>query len=166
MPGMSVSAQVMGMDPGGCCGADRGDCGGADEGGWMKKYVQTIEGRKEASEALLDHPIGEYGFCFEIIQNKRTVRQNSAIHKYYSLLADQLNAGGLDMRKLLKPGVEIPWTPETVKENLWKPIQEAVMGELSTTKLNRSQVSEVYDVLTRHLIEKHNVYVEFPSNER
>ena len=35
-------------------------------------------------------------------QKKRTLLQNRAMHKYFTLLANQLNEAGLDMRKTLK----------------------------------------------------------------
>jgi len=68
------------------------------------------------------------------------------------------------MRRTLKAEVDIPWTAENVKEHLWKPIQKAVMGKESTTKLDRKQVSEVYETLARFLSERHGVFVAFPQN--
>ena len=95
---------------------------------------------------------------------QRTIRQNKAMHKYFTLLAEELNSAGLDMKKVLKPGVDIPWTNESVKEHLWRPIQEVMTGKHSTTELGTVDPGEVYKVLDRHISEKFGVHVEFPSN--
>lgn len=94
---------------------------------------------------------------------QRTKCQNRALHTYFEILAQELNNAGLDQRKVLKPSVDIPWTKEAVKTQLWKPIQDAMIGKDSTTELNTKQVSEVYEVLNRHIGMKHGVSVQFPE---
>jgi hypothetical protein len=96
---------------------------------------------------------------------QRTLTQNAALHKYCQLLADTLNDAGLDMKSVLKPEVDIPWTGDSVKQNLWKPIQKLVIGKDSTTEPLKNEYSIVYDVLSRHLSEKLGVYVPFPSRD-
>ncbi len=96
---------------------------------------------------------------------KRTSRQNSALHLYFSHLAAGLNAAGFDMKRTLKQDVDIPWNAETVKEYLWRPIQKAQLMKHSTTQLTTKEIDAVVDTLTRHLGEKTGVYVEFPSIE-
>ena len=97
--------------------------------------------------------------------NQRTLRQNRAIHKYFGLLAKTLNDGGLDMRKVMKQDVAIPWTPETVKDNLWRPVQEAFCKKKSTTKLTTKEIGQIYEVLNAHLGQVFSVHVPFPSND-
>lgn len=94
--------------------------------------------------------------------DKRTLAQNNAMHKFFEMLANDLNNAGLDMRRTLKPGVDIPWTPATVKTHLWKPIQDAMLEKESTTELTTKEVNQVYEVLIRHLGEKFNITTEFP----
>lgn len=97
---------------------------------------------------------------------QRTTRQNSAIHLYFQLLADELNAAGLDQRKVLKPSIEIPWGGESIKEKLFKPIMNAMYPDKeSTTQLTTDEVSKVYEVLNRHLAEKFSLTVPFPSSD-
>ena len=96
---------------------------------------------------------------------QRTLTQNAALHKFCALLADKLNEAGLDMRQVLKPEIEIPWTPASTKEHLWRPIQQSQFVKQSTTELNRQEVSEVYETLMRHLSQKFGLYVPFPSQE-
>ena len=131
----------------------------------MQYYVTTPAQMDILIADLRAMDIGPFGIHFETKTGQRTLLQNSALHKYFQLLSDELNSAGLDMRRTLKPDLDIPWTPDSVKEHLWKPIQKAVMGQLSTTKLNRSQVSQVYEVLQRHMGEKHGIYVPFPQNQ-
>ena len=94
---------------------------------------------------------------------QRSTAQNNSLHLWLSRLSDTLNNAGLDMKKVLKPEIEIPWTMLSAKEHLWKPIQKTMYGNVSTTDSNTIQYSEVYKVLDRHLTEKFNVHVEFPN---
>ena len=96
---------------------------------------------------------------------QRTIRQNNALHKYFELLAEELNEAGLDMKKTLKPSIDIPWDKHGVKEYLWRPIQEAMLGKKSTTKLNTKEIDKIYDTLNRHLSERFGLTVLFPSSE-
>ncbi len=106
---------------------------------------------------------GEYATVSVKIGKKRSLTQNSAMHKYFELLADELNNAGLDMKKVLKPEVDIPWTADNVKRHLWKPIQKSMLNKASTTQLEKMDVSVVYDVLNRHLSEKLGIHVAFPN---
>lgn len=96
-------------------------------------------------------------------EKQRTLLQNKALHKFCEQLADELNAAGLDMKTVLKPTVDIPWSKTTVKEFLWRPIQEAMLRKESTTELSSAEPSEVHAVLMRHLSEKFGVYVSWPN---
>ncbi len=96
---------------------------------------------------------------------QRSQLQNSSIHKYFELLSSELNEKGLDMRKVLKPEVDIPWTAKSIKKYIWKRIQKVMFDTNSTTDLTTKQVSEVYDVIHRNMINVHNVNVPFPSKE-
>ena len=101
----------------------------------------------------------------EKIEKQRTLLQNRAMHKWFTLLSDELNTLGLDMRVILKPEWHIWWTPESVKENLWKPLQEAMYGKDSTTKLTTAEINKVYEQIMKVIGEKHSVYIPFPSQE-
>jgi hypothetical protein len=97
------------------------------------------------------------------ISPTRTKKQNASIHLFFRLLADELNANNLDMRKVLKPEVQIEWNEKAIKEYLWKPIQEACVAKKSTTELTTSEVNEIYEILNRHIGQKWGVHVEFPN---
>lgn len=100
------------------------------------------------------------------MENQRTPQQNKALHVYFQLLADEFNMAGLDMREVLKPGVEIPWSMETVKDYIWRPIQEIQLRKSSTTDLYKKEIDLVYETINRHIGEKFGVHVAFPSIEK
>lgn len=98
---------------------------------------------------------------------QRTIRQNRALHLFFRLLADELNLSGLDMRKTLKPGVEIPWTDKNIKEYIWKPIQEAMIAKKSTTEMDTSDMTKIWEVINKNIGEKFGVEVPpIPSQEQ
>jgi len=74
----------------------------------------------------------------------------------------------IDMQALMKAkSVSVPITETIVKEVIWKPIQEVMVGTRSTTKLEKMEVSEIFDVLNRHFAEKFKgLHVPFPSDDR
>lgn len=93
----------------------------------------------------------------------RTSQQNRALHLYFTLLADALNDAGFDMRETIRQDVDIPWTPETVKEYLWRKIQIAYLKKQSTKRLKKKEIDKVYDVLNRVIGERTGVFVPFPN---
>src|SRR3990167_6345758 len=95
----------------------------------------------------------------------RTAQQNRALHLYFELIADTLNDAGLDMRAVLKPEVEIPWTARNVKEFLWRPVQKIQLGKDSTTDLTTKEIDVVFETVNRHLA-KHGIHVPFRALRR
>lgn len=94
----------------------------------------------------------------------RTVQQNRALHLYFFNLALELNLAGLTIQEVVKHKMEMDWTPESVKEILWRPAQKRLLGKKSTTKLMKHQeITLVWEHLNRHLSEKLGIYVPFPS---
>lgn len=96
---------------------------------------------------------------------KRTLSQNKALHLFFEQLAEALDDGGYSVQQVLAEAVERPWTKESVKELIWRPIQEAMTGEHSTADLDKLDVDAVYEVLNRHLGQKFGIHVPFPSEE-
>ena len=96
---------------------------------------------------------------------QRTFTQNAALHVYLQLLADELNDAGLDMKKTLKAEVDIPWTMQSVKDFLWRPIQKLLTEKESTTKPTTKDYIYIYEVLSRHLVDKFGVNVSWPNKD-
>ena len=95
----------------------------------------------------------------------RTLKQNSALHLMFTQLAQELNEAGFDMKKTLKPEIDIAWNDYMVKEYLWRPLQKAILGKQSTTELTTKEIDKVFDTLTRHLGQKLGIELQFPSIE-
>jgi len=103
------------------------------------------------------------------VSKRRTLTQNSAIHKYCELLAAALSDSGYDMVRTLRilrktPDIELQWTMESVKEYLWRPVQVATTEKQSSSKLDRAEVSRVYEELNKYTANKLGVSLPFPSN--
>jgi len=99
-------------------------------------------------------------------EKTRTLEQNSALHQYFKMLAKDLNDAGYDVPTTLKTlftKLGLPWNERLVKEMLWKAIQEDILGKKSTTKLNTTEVNEVYQALSRGLAERLGVSTPFPD---
>ena len=102
----------------------------------------------------------------EIKKDTRTTQQNRALHKYFSLLADEFNRAGLDMREVLRKDVMMEWTGASVKDYLWRPVQIALTKKTSTTELDKlEEITKIYDTLNRHIGTRFGIYVPFPSEE-
>lgn len=98
-------------------------------------------------------------------EKRRTITQNAALHLYFRLVADALNEAGLDMKAVLNPDVQIPWSPQSVKAYMWKPILRIQLQKHSTTEMTTKEIDIVYDTMNRHLGEKTGIYIPFPSIE-
>ena len=102
---------------------------------------------------------------------QRTDTQNAAIHVFCREIAEKLNAGPDDWQMkvtsgFLKNTAVVEWNMSSVKELIWRPIQIALYPEKkSTTQLERTEVSEVAETITKNLIEKKGVVVHFPSRK-
>ena len=96
----------------------------------------------------------------------RTGQQNRALHLFFSVLAEELNLAGLDMKLALKDfPANIPATKINVKEDVWKPIQLAMFNKKSTTELEKNEIDKVYDTIVRFFGEKGFEVPRFPNAE-
>lgn len=107
-----------------------------------------------------------YGLDFKEF-NTRTLTQNRAFHLYFNMVAVQLNNSGLYINKLIREDkykADINWSGTLVKEQLWKPIQLAILDKKSTTQLERIEVDRIYNTLNRYLSNM-GISVPFPNAE-
>lgn len=104
-----------------------------------------------------------------IIQNlpqKRSSKENSALHVLFTNISFELTRMG---RQFVFKGVkgidiEINYTPELVKECIWKPLQSALMAKSSTTELTHSDIEMIFEILAKWFSEQ-GIEVYFPSIE-
>lgn len=96
---------------------------------------------------------------------QRTPQQNKALYKFFNLLSDKLNEQGLELPHVIH--TTLWWTPEDVKNRLWKPLQKKHYGTDSTADLEKiQQIDHIHEELMRILGERCGVeYVDFPSTE-
>ncbi len=107
----------------------------------------------------------EVAEAFKEGEKQRTIQQNSALHLWFTQVAEALNVAGYGVLKIIK--VDIPWTPELIKEAIWRTVQEAMCGKYSTTELTTKDIDKIYEVINRALAERTNgnIHVPWPSEE-
>ena len=98
------------------------------------------------------------GKVYEILEPKLTSQQNKAIHAYCDDIARTLAAAGHDMQQV----VTLPIEPrKLVKQIMWRPVQQALLGKKSVTQLKMHDVDDVFRVIAKHLAETHDIDVRF-----
>ena len=97
------------------------------------------------------------------IPKPRTEQQNRALHLYFQLLADEFNQAGYTVQLVLSKKMDLDWTKDSVKELLWRPAQQAILGKTSTRDLfKQEEIDLIYEHLNRHISEKFFIHVPFP----
>lgn len=94
----------------------------------------------------------------------RTQKQNRALHVWCRHLAETLREKDIDTKTFFKSGFEVPFTPEIVKDNIWKPVQRAVTDKEKSSKLSRSEVSGIFDIINKLLSDK-GIHVPWPEKK-
>lgn len=100
-------------------------------------------------------------------RSKRTSSQNNALHKDCALIAEKLNDAGKDMRQVMKQDVFLPWTTDSVKEYIFKPIMKAMYQKESTKELEKGsgEIDKIHEVIMRELGQKHGIeWHDFPHD--
>lgn len=100
-------------------------------------------------------------------KRSRTSQQNRALHKDCDIIAEKLNDAGWDMKKVIKKEIDIPWTTESVKKHIYKPILKAMYGKESTKQIdkNSDELEKLHNVIMRELGEKFQIeYHPFPHD--
>lgn len=94
----------------------------------------------------------------------RSWRANRALHLFFEMVAKELNILGMTYvyRGLEGIEYEVPWTKELFKEFHWKPLQLAMFGTKSTTKLTSQQIDEIFMSINLFFAER-GIEVTFPN---
>jgi hypothetical protein len=102
----------------------------------------------------------------ENLPNKRSSQQNRSLHLLFTNIAFELNRLGLEFTYTGIKGLKMQTTysPEIVKDFLWRPLQIALIGKESTTKLTSADIESIFLILGRWFSEQ-GVVIEFPSIE-
>lgn len=96
---------------------------------------------------------------------QRTPLQNNALHLWFEMVADTLNAHGADMQAVFAvKQVSVPWTKDRVKECLYRPLLEATTGKVSTADADTDEYDPACMVLSKHMAEKMGIVLPpFPD---
>jgi len=109
----------------------------------------------------------EVNKIFGIKDKKRSLLQNASLHLYFTLLADELTGAGYNLKETLENiRLDIPVTPISVKENIFKPVLKAMTGKDSTTQMTTHEITEVWEALNLALGTRMGIHVPFPSQEQ
>lgn len=100
------------------------------------------------------------------LPHKRSSQQNKSLHVLFQNISFELNRLGMEFTYNGIKGIEIQttYTPEIVKEFLWKPLQNALLKKESTTKLTTQDINMIFEILGKYFSEK-GVVIDFPSAE-
>lgn len=105
-----------------------------------------------------------------LVKSLRSLAQNRSLHKWCTLMAQELEEKHIDKREFFKESFFLSWTMDGVKEDVWKPIQKSLTKKDSTTKLARlEEINLIWENINRIIIEKYKGNVQippFPSEER
>lgn len=122
------------------------------------KFVYTMDSIQPADEEarllVAQMSEGQEFTMGEVISNKRSKLQNSSLHKWCRMCAEVLNDAGFDMRKTLRQDADIPWTEYSFKEFIWRPVQQVMTGEESTTQPSRSEYPKISETVVRHIAQR------------
>lgn len=85
------------------------------------------------------------------------------MHLYFEMMAKELNDAGYSVQLFLKSAIELDWNKDSVKELIWRPVQEALIKKKSTTKLDKvSEIDLIYEHINRHIGQVFGIHVPFP----
>lgn len=100
---------------------------------------------------------------------QRTLTQNGALHLWCRMTADLLNDAGMECHiDIPATGrqMAIPWNEKSVKDGLWRPVQQAMIHKKSTTEAERQDYGEIHKVLCARFAESFGVTLpDWPSKD-
>ena len=102
---------------------------------------------------------------YTIQKMDRTYRQNRTIHLLFRRMAEALNDAGCEISHPFKPDLEIPWSEESVKDLLYRPIISSYFKVERSSLLDTAQLSESMEILVDAVNRNTGVLVHIPSQE-
>ena len=102
---------------------------------------------------------------YKIQKADRTWRQNNTLHLLFRRMAKDLNDAGFEIPHPFKPDLEIPYSEESVKELLYKPIITMYFKVDRSTELTTEQLSESMTILVDAVNRNTGVYTPIPVGE-
>jgi len=100
-------------------------------------------------------------YTLDILKH-RTSQQNKALHKYFSLLAYELNSIGAYCNIGILEG-HTQWNELLIKELVWRPIQKIIVGKNSTAELSVEEINKIYEKVSEVIFDRYNFTLPFPK---
>jgi hypothetical protein len=123
---------------------------------------ETDSGKSRWREYCKNH--NGTSLVIEPVVSKRSDQQNKALHVWFTNVSKAFNEAGYTVQLVLKEKIDLDWSPELVKEMLWRPAQKAILKKRSTTELKKlEEIDVVFDHLNRHIGEKFGIHEPFPA---
>ncbi len=124
---------------------------------WNIKEIQDAASKIELSNEIVLRLLAN-------LPKKRTAKENSCIHMYFNLCAQELNELGhtFTFEGLKGSNIDLPWTGELFKNTVWRSLQIALTDKESTTECTNADIKLIYEALTKWFNEK-GVYIPYPS---
>lgn len=98
---------------------------------------------------------------------KRTIQQNRALHKWFEDVAKELNENAHFMQEVLsKAKVDLKWSKDSVKYSLWFPVMFAMYHKKHTAQLEKNQIDDIFDSLSKFFGETFGIHIPFPSLDK
>lgn len=96
---------------------------------------------------------------------QRTPQQNKSGHKYWSDVANELEAQGITRKTIVEDlgDAHLPLTEEFIKHVVWFHFMVGMYGKTSTADLTSREWTEVEKNFTLHLRENYGLQTDYPS---
>lgn len=132
----------------------------------MKLHLSTQDRINSAIKQLAEiKPNGEYEIEIKKLPKTRTALQNRALHLYLDQVSKELNEKGLTVQMVLAEAIERHWDMETVKAQLWQPLQKAIFGNMKTSEMETGAYAKVDLYFSHFLCSKFGVHVPWPVDK-
>jgi hypothetical protein len=101
------------------------------------------------------------------METKRSTQQNKSGHKYWSDVAQELEAQGITRKTIVQDlgDVGIPITEKFIKEVVWFHFMVSMFGKEHTADLTTKEWTEVEKNFTLFLKENYGLQTDYPSVE-
>jgi hypothetical protein len=99
-------------------------------------------------------------------EKKYSAKQRGALHVWCQMIADTLNECGqyrVRVSPISKQGIEIPWSMQAVKEDIYKPVLMASSGKKSTEDQTSKTPSKVALIICKHFADAGIICPPWPS---
>lgn len=121
--------------------------------------------------SMLCDALNEGGYTYKVVLNRRAhdaVDEAEKMIGKSNLLPANAKAfvfGWLDHIRSLLNYADTDWTPDLVKNCIWRPIQTAITSKESSTETSTVEIQDVYLQVDRAMSQSFGIHIRWPSLE-